>query len=119
MPKIPGLPKILKEHVWRNANNYILDTKCPICYINTISAFNFECDHIKSRSKGGSDSLINLKAICGSCNKSMGTKHMHEFRKNLWKGRQYPGEIKQTKSSSVAIIEGYKNELQKLNNVRL
>ena len=61
-----------------------MEAKCWVCNQNTISTFNFECGHIKSRKSGGTVELNNLKAICGVCNKSMGTKDMMHFRYNLW-----------------------------------
>lgn len=52
---------------------------CGSCYINP---FEFECGHIKARSRGGSDEVTNLRPICSLCNKSMGATEMGEFIKN-------------------------------------
>ena len=84
------IPKPLREAVWHKAYGNKMDVKCWVCYQNKISPFNFECGHIKSRKRGGSIELNNLRAICGLCNKSMGTKDMLHFRTNLWKGRKMP-----------------------------
>jgi|694.fasta_scaffold08949_5 hypothetical protein len=56
------IPKPLRSEVWRK-NNKTLDTECPICKRNIISADNFECGHIISEHDGGKTELPNLKAI--------------------------------------------------------
>jgi len=73
------IPKPLREKVWRKDNKNI-QSICPICNQNEITAFNFECGHILAESKGGTLTIDNLRAICGSCNKSMGTRNMDEFK---------------------------------------
>lgn len=73
------IPKPLREKVWRKDNKTI-QSICPICNQNEITAFNFECGHILAESKGGKLTIDNLRAICGSCNKSMGTRNMNEFK---------------------------------------
>lgn len=81
------IPKPLRSEVWRK-DNKTLDAECPICKRNIISADNFECGHIISEHDGGKTELPNLKAICGSCNKSMGTKNMNDFKQVVWSGRK-------------------------------
>ena len=92
------IPKPLRAEVWRK-DNTTLDAKCPICKRNIISADNFECGHIISEHDGGKTQLSNLTAICSSCNKSMGTKNMNDFKQTVWYGRKeitstdfYPSE---------------------------
>lgn len=80
------IPKPLRSEVWRK-DNKTLDAECPICKRNIISADNFECGHIISEHDGGKTELPNLKAICSSCNKSMGTKNMNDFKQVVWSGR--------------------------------
>jgi len=82
------IPKPLREQVWRKDNKNITSI-CPICNQNEITAFNFECGHIIAESKGGTLTIDNLRAICGSCNKSMGTRNMNEFRDCIW-GKSKP-----------------------------
>ena len=94
------IPKPLREEVWRKDNPTKLDSMCPICCRNKISALNFECGHIQSEHHGGATTLNNLMAICGSCNKSMGTKNLNHFRVNLWRGRKYPGNDKRFEISN-------------------
>jgi 5-methylcytosine-specific restriction endonuclease McrA len=40
---------------------------------------DFHVGHIVSRASGGSDEMSNLRAICGACNVSQGTRHMEAF----------------------------------------
>ena len=55
--------------------------KCWCCNVTDISPFEFECGHVEARSKGGTDTVENLRPICGLCNRSMGNKNMIEFQK--------------------------------------
>jgi hypothetical protein len=80
------IPKPLRCEVWRK-DYKTLEAECPICKRNIISADNFECGHIIAESVGGKTELSNLKAICNSCNKSMGIKNMNEFSDVIWSGR--------------------------------
>tara|TARA_B110000977_G_scaffold186264_1_gene251988 strand:+ start:563 stop:1243 length:681 start_codon:yes stop_codon:yes gene_type:complete len=84
------IPLPLREAVWRKDYGNKLDGKCWVCDQNTISALNFECGHIQSRKRGGAAELNNLKAICGPCNKSMGTRDMNHYRTHIWRGRKLP-----------------------------
>ena len=46
-----------------------------------IDSFNFDTGHIISDKNGGDIKLSNLKPICSSCNKSMGSKNWDDFEK--------------------------------------
>lgn len=56
---------------------------CPICRINPlrngIRNANWECGHILAEKKDGETDILNLRPICTSCNRKMGTKHMAEY----------------------------------------
>lgn len=72
--------KALRNSVWNNSHGEEIGTaKCFAGCGATISQQNFECGHVKSEKDGGSTTLENLKPICSTCNKSMGTKHMKTF----------------------------------------
>lgn len=79
-----NIPKIKKQETW---NFYVGEdigkTKCMCCSINFITSFNFHCGHVVARSKGGSLNITNLRAICSTCNLSMGNRDMISFMKDL------------------------------------
>ncbi len=71
---------------------------CFCCQATAISCFDFECGHIVARSRGGPDSVENLRPICGLCNRSMGTCNMFDFQRQhqlpirrgwRWSGRWF------------------------------
>lgn len=72
-----SIPKSLRQQVWVKycgTKNY--ETKCFIDWCkNMINPFNFEVGHNIPHSKGGSDSIDNLRPICSLCNKSMGNRY--------------------------------------------
>lgn len=74
------IPKALRLAVW---STYVgLDRGsmwCLCCKSTKIYQMNFEAGHVKAESKGGATDLANLRPICGVCNKSMGTRDMHQF----------------------------------------
>lgn len=74
----------LRMDVWKKYIGLnIGETKCLCCGIIKIQQLNFECGHIIAESLGGPTNMDNLLPICGSCNKSMGTKNLYEFKKLL------------------------------------
>ena len=79
-PKRITIPKSVKDQLWDN----IFTSKAGegICYVcsKTINSKKFDCGHIIAVSNGGSNDISNLKPICSSCNKSIGTKNMEEFK---------------------------------------
>jgi 5-methylcytosine-specific restriction endonuclease McrA len=79
-----SVPKALKDRLWdltfgQNAGQ----GKCDVCD-TTINSKRFEAGHIKSVYHGGSTTLDNLKCICSTCNKSMGTRNLEEFKKTYF-----------------------------------
>jgi 5-methylcytosine-specific restriction endonuclease McrA len=82
--KKESIPKTLKIAVW---NKYFGEAtgkiKCPCCNITEITQLKFHCGHIIAEKNGGTLNINNLMPICESCNKSMGTQNLHEFRKKI------------------------------------
>ena len=74
------IPKVHRNNVW---NKYIGESVAiSQCYTgcgSEIKMFNFECGHIVAKTNGGKYDIDNLRPICGTCNKSMGTMHMKDF----------------------------------------
>lgn len=74
------IPKALRARVWHTyIGQEIGMTKCMCCETSDITSFNFECGHIIPESKGGSTTINNLRPICGTCNRSMGSMDMNDF----------------------------------------
>ncbi len=77
-----NIKKTIRKLVW---NHYIGQkygqSRCWCCNSTTITPFEFECGHVLAKSKGGLDTIKNLRPICSLCNKSMGNQHMMEFQK--------------------------------------
>jgi 5-methylcytosine-specific restriction endonuclease McrA len=70
------IPKALREQVWKCYYAEAFKKKCWVKWCeNTITPFSFEVGHNIPKSKGGSDSLDNLRPICSNCNKSMGNMY--------------------------------------------
>ena len=83
-PKRKSIPKAVKNSVW---NKYIetddpkkLIGKCFVGCGCEITIANFEVGHVNAYSNGGSDKVENLRPICSTCNKSMGTMNLLEFK---------------------------------------
>lgn len=79
-----SIPKALKEAVWRKYFNDKIDGDCYICS-RTISITAHDCGHIIPESKGGETNLANLRPVCKTCNTSMATKHMDDFKQMFMK----------------------------------
>jgi 5-methylcytosine-specific restriction endonuclease McrA len=77
------LPKKVREDVWIEYIGNSMVGKCYVCR-RPILHNHFEAGHIVSRANGGSDEIKNLRPICGSCNRSMGTRGMKEYAKKYY-----------------------------------
>lgn len=79
------LPRKLKYDVW---DKYIgpehARAKCYCCRTSIIEKIKFTCGHIKAVSKGGDNSIGNLKPICEPCNSNMGNMDMGEYIKKYY-----------------------------------
>ena len=75
-----SIPKSLKILVWdKNIGKEKGIGECDVCK-SEIDSKNFECGHIISVKDGGETNIENLLPICSSCNKSMGTQHLNDFK---------------------------------------
>jgi hypothetical protein len=79
-----SVPKSLKDRLWDiTFGQDAGQGKCDVCD-TIINSKRFEAGHIKSVYHGGSTTLDNLKCICSTCNKSMGTRNLEEFKKTYF-----------------------------------
>ena len=115
--KRKAIPKAVKTSVW---NKYIetddpnkLIGKCFVGCGSEITIANFEAGHVTAYSKGGSDKVDNLRPICGTCNKSMGTMNLLEFKETYGLGLG-PGPGPVPKSEEVLTEEQLEDKINTL-----
>lgn len=80
------IPKKIRGEVW---TKHFGDSTNGFCYCckTPLNCFeDWHAGHIIAQSRGGTDTADNLRPVCGSCNLSMGSESMDEF-----KARCYPG----------------------------
>lgn len=76
----PYIAKKVKALSWYTyIGKDIATAKCLCCKINSITQMEFDCGHIIALSRGGTNSIDNIRPICAACNKSMGTQSMVDF----------------------------------------
>ena len=79
-----NIPAALRRTVWNtHIGEDIGSTECYVGCKSKITQLTFECGHVEAESKGGLTTIDNLRPICSSCNRSMGTRNMHDFMKTF------------------------------------
>ena len=101
-------PKAVKEAVWRKYNGNKMNGKCYVCQVK-ITFTNFEVGHNKPYSKGGEWTVANLRPICRSCNRSMGTMTIEAFK------RKYFSSPKKKRSSASKTVKKKKTKRKSSN----
>jgi hypothetical protein len=87
-----SVPKTLKDRLWDvTFGPEIGQAECYVCSA-TINSKKFEAGHIIPVAHGGSTTLDNLRCICGTCNKSMGTQNLEEFKEQFFGNCQLQGK---------------------------
>ncbi len=84
--KRKSIPKSVKKDLWIRNFGKKYKGNCFVCS-KSIDTHRFEAGHIKAVAKGGSDNISNLKPICMSCNRSMGTMNLHDFKNKYYKNK--------------------------------
>jgi len=78
--KRKSIPKKIKMDLW---NRYFgkgkAYGKCFVCG-DKIHTHHFEAGHVVPASKGGGESISNLRPICFGCNRSMGNRNLYEYK---------------------------------------
>ncbi len=78
------IPKKIRGQVW--SSQFGISTK-GVCYCckKPLDVFDiWHAGHIISRAKGGVDTADNLRPLCPSCNLSMGTENMDDFKRRFY-----------------------------------
>ena len=83
-----SIPKTVKDNVWNTCIGKEKGLGECYCCGNQIDSKCFDCGHIISVANGGKDIVENLKPICSTCNKSMGTENLEEF-----KNKYFPSNV--------------------------
>ena len=79
------IPKSLKISVWdKHIGDEVGKSKCLCCDTTNITQMNFHCGHIIAEAMGGKVHINNLLPICNKCNRSMGTRNLHDFKKEYY-----------------------------------
>lgn len=74
-----SIPKSVRNEIWRDRFGDRFNGKCFVCKDN-IRKDNFEAGHVISANDGGKDIPSNLRPICRTCNRSMGTQNLDQFK---------------------------------------
>jgi hypothetical protein len=86
--KKKSMPQSLRISVWDTyIGRSIGETKCSVCNNNNISQFDFHCGHIIAEKNGGTTCISNLRPICKSCNCSMRTYNLEEYKQRYFKNQ--------------------------------
>jgi len=79
------LPQSIRISVWDTyIGRKIGETKCYVCNNNNISQFDFHCGHVIAEKNGGKSDISNLRPICKSCNCSMRTCNLEEYKQKYF-----------------------------------
>lgn len=78
------IPKKIRDAVWAAAFGEGIIGSC-VCCAGDIDDDHWECAHIVAHKCGGNDAENNLQPTCRTCNRSMGTENLWDF-----KARCYP-----------------------------
>jgi len=73
-------PKSVKEAVWREHFGEQYHGECYVCHAK-IALTNFEVGHDKPFKDGGEWTFSNLRPLCRTCNRSMGTETVENYKK--------------------------------------
>lgn len=82
--KRPTCPKSLKEALWRQYFGEEYHGECYVCHAK-IALTNFEVGHNEPFKEGGEWTISNLRPLCRTCNRSMGTETVENFKKKHFK----------------------------------
>lgn len=80
-PKIK-INKKMRSDVWKKRNNNCMIGSCFTCE-KILDYESSHAGHIISEANGGLTILSNLEPICSTCNTTMGTKNLLDFKQDL------------------------------------
>ena len=78
--KRKNIPQTVRNALWTKSFNDNIQGNCYVCNGN-ISYHTFHAGHKISVKMGGNNNINNLEVLCPSCNLSMGSQDLEEFKK--------------------------------------
>ena len=81
------IDKNIRHLVWTKYNKSSLSGKCYVCK-TPITFQHFHVGHNKAVAKGWKDNINNLRPICSSCNNSMGTIPIEQYKAKYFGGKK-------------------------------
>ena len=75
-----SIPKKIRGLVWKEYFGESMTGSCFCCKKNLEALDDWHAGHIVAHANGGKDGVANLRPVCISCNLSMGTENMDEFK---------------------------------------
>ena len=78
------IPKKIRGLVWKEHFGESMMGACFCCKQKLEALDDWHAGHIVSHANGGKDGVANLRPVCISCNLSMGTENMDEFKERCY-----------------------------------
>jgi hypothetical protein len=79
-----AIPKKIRGEAWKACFGDSTNGACYCCKKELDVFDDWHAGHIVSHSNGGADTADNLRPVCGSCNLSMATENMDEFKERCY-----------------------------------
>jgi hypothetical protein len=74
------IPQTVRNMLWSKSYDESINGKCYVCKCK-VTIHTFHAGHKISVKKGGTNNINNLEIVCSSCNLSMGSQDLEEFKK--------------------------------------
>ena len=82
------IPKMIRGEVWKRYIGNSVTGPCYCCKRELDVFDSWAAGHVVARFHGGSNTVSNLRPICISCNTSMGTENLYEFKETFYGDRK-------------------------------
>lgn len=82
------IPKAVKDKVWDTYIGKHNGTGQCYCCRTSIDSKSFDCGHVVAAALGGENVVENMRPVCSTCNKSMGTQNMEDFKLMYFRKKQ-------------------------------
>lgn len=75
-----NIPQALRKKVWIKCVGEKFTGACYTCG-SKITVYDWHCGHVHAEAAGGETHVDNLRPVCSTCNLSMGTQNMEDFKR--------------------------------------